>query len=72
MTQYKFWVVYHEGCFYGRFDDYQLAKTNASKVTGEDPERRPAYVLEAVWYTQAKTAWDMDSITDQAPRVERG
>lgn len=65
MTEYKFWVVYKEGQFYGRFPTYDLATEEAMKLAQLSEEYKPVYVLEAVWYCKAKTAFDMQEITER-------
>lgn len=70
MTEYKFWVVYKEGQFNGRFGDYNLATERATELAALDPEHRPVYVLEAVWYCKAKPAFDKEKITEMEPQAE--
>lgn len=69
MTEYKFWAIYKEGDYHGRFSDYDLATEKATELAECDPEHRPVYVLEAVWYTRAKTAFDKEKITERAPQA---
>lgn len=69
MTEYKFWIVYHEGQPRGRFDQYDRATEKATEIAADDPERRSVYVLEAVWYCRAKTAYDKEKITETVPQA---
>lgn len=69
MTEYKFWVVYKEGQFHGRFGDYNLATEEAMRFASLSEEYKPVYVLEAVWYCKAETAFDKEKITETAPQA---